>query len=176
MNPPAEPPPTIAIRRKFHIGTGRTGHRVVRDTAPPAPAPGHSSAGHIPRLSRLMALALRFEQLIREGTVHNQANLARLAHISRARVTQIMDLLLLAPEIQAEILFLPPLERGKDLITERCLRRIISKLDWDQQRSAWSSPSIKTSAKGRMDSNPMKMAGSPRGPEPKGVERHRGSR
>ena len=120
MNPPAETPPTVTLRRKFHIGTGRTGHRVVRDTAPPAPPP----EGHIPRISRLMALAIRFEQLIRDGTVHDQADLARLAHISRARVTQIMDLLLLAPEIQEEILFMPVVERGKDLITERCMRRI----------------------------------------------------
>ena len=109
MNQLTENPPTVAIRRKFHIGTGRTGHRVVRDIAPPAPPP----EGHIPRISRLMALAIRFEQLIRDGTVHDQADLARLAHISRARVTQIMDLLLLAPEIQEGILFLSPVESGK---------------------------------------------------------------
>ena len=60
-----------------------------------------------------MALALRFEQLIRDGTVHDQADRARLSHISRARVTQIMDLLLLAPEIQEEILFLPPVAVGR---------------------------------------------------------------
>ena len=37
MNQLTQNPPTVAIRRKFHIGTGRTGHRVVRDTAPPTP-------------------------------------------------------------------------------------------------------------------------------------------
>ena len=113
MNPLTETPPTIALRRKFHIGTGRTGHRVVRDTAPPAPAPVQSSTGHIPRISRRMALAIRLEQLIRDGTVHDQADLARLAHISRVRVTQIMNLLLLAPEIQEEILFFPPVAVGR---------------------------------------------------------------
>ena len=143
MNPLTQNPPTVAIRRKFHIGTGRTGHRVVRDTAPPAPAPVQSTADLIPLIplipliSRLMALAIRFEQLIRNGTVHDQADLARLAHISRARVMQIMDLLLLAPEIQEEILFLPHVVRGKDLITERHMRQITAESSWQLQRNSW---------------------------------------
>lgn len=123
----------LTLRRKFHIATGRTGHRVVRDTAPPAPPP----AGRIPRISRLMALAIRFEQLIREGVVKDQADLARLAQITRARVTQIMDLLLLAPEIQEELLFLEPGEKGKDRVTERNLRHFASKLIWESQHDQW---------------------------------------
>ena len=79
----------------------------------------------------------RFEQLIRDGPVHNQADLARLAHISRARVTQIMDLLLLAPEIQEAILFLPPVERAKDLITERHMRRITRESSGMSQKVIW---------------------------------------
>lgn len=125
----------LTLRRKFHIASGRTGHRVVRDTAPPAPPP----PGRIPRISRLMALAIRFEQLIRDGVVKDQADLARLAQITRARVTQIMDLLLLAPEIQEEILFLPHVERGKDRITERGLRSVTSECDWRFQRGIWKS-------------------------------------
>lgn len=142
MNPLTQNPPTVAIRRKFHIGTGRTGHRVVRDTAPPAPPP----EGHIPRISRLMALAIRFEQLIRDGTVHDQADLARLAHISRARVTQIMDLLLLAPEIQEEILFLPPVEKGKDRITERRMRDLTAAASWLKQLCYWNEPTSRLEA------------------------------
>lgn len=124
----------LTLRRKFHIATGRTGHRVVRDTAPPAPPP----PGRIPRISRLMALAIRFEQLIRDGVVKDQADLARLAQITRARVTQIMDLLLLAPEIQEEILFLPTVEEGKDRITERLLRRINVEPSWLWQMGVWT--------------------------------------
>ncbi len=119
----------LTLRRKFHIATGRTGHREVRGTAPPVPPP----AGRIPRISRLMALAIRFEQLIRDGVVKDQADLARLAKITRARVTQVMDLLLLAPEIQEQILFLTPAEKAKDSITERSLRRITAKSSWDTQ-------------------------------------------
>jgi len=54
--------------------------------------------GRVPRVSRLMALAIRFEGLIRDGVVRNQAELARLEHVSRARVSQIMNLLNLAKD------------------------------------------------------------------------------
>ena len=141
MNQLTQNPPTVASRRNFPIGTGRTGHRVVRDTASLAPPPGHSPEGHIPRISRLLALAIRFEQLIRNGTVHNQADLARVAHISRAQVTQIMDLLLLAPEIQEEILFLPPVECGKDLVTERGVRSLSANPNWQRQADEWNARS-----------------------------------
>ena len=45
-------------------------------------------------------------------------------------MTQIMKLLDLAPEIQEQILFLP-LVKG---LNERNLRRIVSRIDWDEQR------------------------------------------
>jgi hypothetical protein len=86
-----------------------------------------------------MALAIRFDQLIREGAVADQAELARLGHVSRARVTQIMNLLNLAPDIQEELLFLPALEQGKDALTERDLRAISAELDWEIQRREWKT-------------------------------------
>ena len=67
-------------------------------------------------MTKIMALAIRFDQLIRDGEV---AELARVGHVSRARFTQIMNLLCLAPDIQEELLFLPTIERGRDAITER---------------------------------------------------------
>ena len=59
-----------------------------------------------------MALAIRFDQLLREGVVHNQSELAQLGHVSSARVSQIVNLLYLAPDIQEEILHLPPSQAG----------------------------------------------------------------
>lgn len=56
--------------------------------------------GRVPRIARLMALAIRFEQLISTGEVKDYAELARLGNVSRARITQIMNLRLLAPDIQ----------------------------------------------------------------------------
>ena len=80
-------------------------------------------SGRVPRISRLMALAIRFEQLVRDGTVRDYAELARLGHVSRARIAQITNLLNLAPDIQDEILSLPPTERGRDRKPSLSLRR-----------------------------------------------------
>jgi hypothetical protein len=64
----------------------------------------------IPRIARLMALAIRFEELVREGTIRDYAELARRGRVTRVRVTQIMKLLDLAPDIQEQIFFLPPIK------------------------------------------------------------------
>ena len=77
------------------------------------------------------------EKLIRDGEVRHYADMARLGHVSRARLSQIMDLLLLAPDIQEEILFLPPIENGHDPVHERQLREIVAVLDWGKQRRMW---------------------------------------
>jgi hypothetical protein len=82
-----------------------------------------------------MALAIRYEGLIRTGVIRDYADIARLGGVSRARVSQIMDLLNLAPEIQEEILFLPRTVSGRDRITERNLRSVICELDWNRQRA-----------------------------------------
>ena len=77
---------------------------------------------------------IRFEQLVRDGVVVDYAELARLGHVTRARMTQIMSLLQLAPDIQEEVLFLSPVTNGKDPITERDLRVIVAKVCWREQR------------------------------------------
>src|SRR5687768_9550205 len=88
----------------------------------------------IPRVARLMGLAIRFDELIRDGVVKDQAELASLGQVSRARVTQIMDLLNLAPEIQA-ILLTP----GEVLdLSERQLRPIAALACWEDQRRLWA--------------------------------------
>jgi hypothetical protein len=84
-----------------------------------------------------MALALRLERLIQTGEVADYADLARLGHVTRARVTQIMNLLNLAPDIQEELLFLPRTVKGRDHIRERHLRPIAAVLDWRKQRRMW---------------------------------------
>jgi hypothetical protein len=123
----------ITIQRKVHFGQGRRTRKELRhgDAAPAVPA------GRVPRVSRLMALAIRFDQLIRDGVVSDQAELARLGHVTRARLTQVMNLLCLAPDIQEELLFLPQTTNGRDPISERELRPIASTPDWRKQRRSW---------------------------------------
>ena len=84
----------------------------------------------IPRIARLMALAIRLEGLVREETVQNYAELAQLGRVTRARMTQITKLLQLAPDLQEQLLFLPKI-RG---LNERNLRGIVHELDWSVQR------------------------------------------
>ena len=94
--------------------------------------------GNVPRVSRLMALAIQFDGMIQRGEADDYATLARLGFVTRARMTQIMALLSLAPEIQEEILSLPRTVKGRDPITERDLRPITTTLDWEHQREMWA--------------------------------------
>ena len=91
----------------------------------------------IPRISRYMALAIHFEDLIRQGVVTDYADLARLGHVTRARVTQIMNLRLLAPEIQEELLFLEAITNRVDLIQLKRLQTIATDFNWEDQRKHW---------------------------------------
>jgi hypothetical protein len=86
----------------------------------------------------MLALAHRFDRLIREGTVVDQADLARLGHVSRARVTQVLTLMQLAPDIQEAILFLPRIQDGREVIQEHEIRPIAYTPDWKDQRIAWA--------------------------------------
>jgi hypothetical protein len=94
-------------------------------------------AERVPRVARLLALALKFEELIDSGQVSNYAALAQLARISRSRVTQMISLLNLAPDIQEEILFLGPEQAQRLGICEPSLRKLTATLLWSKQREQW---------------------------------------
>ena len=86
-----------------------------------------------------MALAIRLQQLVQARVIANYAALAQLGHVSRARVTQILNLLLLAPDIQEALLFLPRTERGRDPLHLRQLQRLALVADWKEQRKLWQA-------------------------------------
>lgn len=106
------------------------------------------NTGKLPRVTRLMALAIKFEGLVRDGVVRDYADLARLGFVTRARVTQIMNLLNLAPDVQEELLFLPKTMMGRDPVSERGLRRVTAIVRWDRQRKAWREEICKCPADG----------------------------
>jgi hypothetical protein len=93
--------------------------------------------GRVPRVSRQMALALRFDELVRTGQVARYSALASLCHVTRARVSQIVSLLHLAPDIQEALLFLPLTVRGRDPIILADLMPIAACYDWRKQRRLW---------------------------------------
>ena len=84
-----------------------------------------------------MALAIRFGHLMRSGEVTSYAELARLGRVTRARMTQVMALLGLAPDLQEEILFLGSSAPDRGARHLRQVRPIAAVLDWSQQRRLW---------------------------------------
>ena len=122
----------FTITRNFHTTRRRDGQQHLR----PGPSP-ETPQGKIPRISRLMSLAIHCDELLRTGQITNQSELARYAQITPARLTQILMLLNLAPDIQEQILFLPRTNAGRGEIQEKIVRRIAMELDWRTQRTMW---------------------------------------
>jgi hypothetical protein len=126
----------LTVTRPIHFSMAGRGRRQINS----GPAPVRDTPnGRVPRISRLMALAIHFDHLLATGGVRDQADLARLGHVTRARVTQIMNLLYLAPDIQEALLHLPRVTTGHDPVPERQVRHIIAMPDWEHQRTAWKS-------------------------------------
>ncbi len=124
----------ITVKRKVQITRVAHGRRRVTKWK------GDSNSvesGRVPRVSRLMALAIRLERLLITGEVSDVSELARLSHVSQPRMSQILNLALLAPDIQEELLFLPRVTAGKPPIHEKMLRTIVVQTDWDKQRQMW---------------------------------------
>ena len=124
----------ITVKQKIEFSRDKTRRR--RAETKPATATD-VLPGRIPRISKLMALAIRFDGLLREGQVTDQSELARLAKVTQPRMTQILNLTLLAPEIQEELLHLPRVVEGREPIHEKMLRPISAEIDWDAQRDMW---------------------------------------
>jgi len=121
------------VTRQIHFAC-KTRRKVIKPGPPPEPPVPN---GRIPRLSKLMALAIRFDQMLANGQVASMSELACLAHVTQPRMTQIMNLLHLAPDIQEQLLNLPPVKAGEDPITERDIRVVIRERDWSNQRRRW---------------------------------------
>lgn len=123
----------LTVTKQVHFHCAKRGRKVI--------AEGHAEQapdlGSVPRVSRLMALAIHMEDLVRQRAVSDYSELSRLAHVSRARITQIMNLLHLAPDIQEELLRLPRSDGGRDPIREKMVRSITAVPDWRKQRRMW---------------------------------------
>ncbi len=123
----------MTIEHVVHFGRSRKRKTIHTGPDPTTDLP----SGRVPRISRLVALAIRMDRLLANGEVADYAELARLGQVSRARVSQVMSLLSLAPDIQEALLCLPPTESGRDPIREHMVRPIAATLDWKRQRPMW---------------------------------------
>jgi hypothetical protein len=113
----------------------KSGKRTAKTIVEAGIQPEQPMPSRLPRITKMMALAIRLDHLIKSGQVTDQAELARVGHVSRARLTQIMDLNLLAPDIQEEILNTK--SDAKPKILERDLLKLTREFSWNAQRQIW---------------------------------------
>jgi hypothetical protein len=126
----------VTIKRKLNVSVASRGRIAIRPHDPDAEPPRPRPSSKLPRISRLMALAIRFNEMIRTGEASDMIELARLGHVTQPRMSQIMALNQLAPDIQEALLNLPA-TKGKPDIHEKRLRPIAAMLTWKEQRAAW---------------------------------------
>ena len=110
--------------------------RVVSAVPPWRSKPKRTQEPRTPRVAELLRKAIEWRTLLTSGAVSNQAALARREGLTRARVTQILGLLRLAPKIQHHILSMPDMI-GRPSITERALRRVTRLEQLGAQRQAF---------------------------------------
>jgi hypothetical protein len=123
------------VTRQVHFARRGPGARKEFEAGPHPTTP--IVQGRVPRVARLMALALRCQELLAEGVLASRAELAALGRVTRARVSQILNLLNLAPDLQETLLFLPRTLGRRDALILRQLQPIASTLDWGEQRRLW---------------------------------------
>ena len=111
------------------------GFRQPRTAEPPRPDRTVPPA-RLPRVTRLLALAIKYQGMVSRGELCDYADIARLGYITRARATQVMNLLHLAPDIQEELIFVD-VTRNPAEITERDLRLVAAAVYWKEQRKLW---------------------------------------
>ena len=129
---------TLTVTVPLHFHREFKGRKAATATRDPMPLP----LGRVPRLARLLALAHKLDELVRSGEVTDHGELARLGHVSPARICQYMTLLHLAPAIQEYLLFLAVSQVSP--ISEADLRRIAREPRWDRQRALFDSLLVRT--------------------------------
>ena len=127
------------ITKSIHFDRNGKQNELHEGEAPTPPTPGR-----VPRVTKLMALAIRLEKLVREGALRNYAEVAKLGHVTRARATQIMNLNCLAPNIQELILTADPELLAR--LSDRKLRPLAAELDWSKQHAMFDAITAECSA------------------------------
>ncbi len=122
-----------------HILKGSLFRRRGRDVKltdkppPPKPEPVRRPA----KVAQQLALAHHLQAAIDRGELADRAALARTLGFTRARITQLMELLLLAADLQEQVLKLEAVD-GVEPMSERTLRAVAQAGLWPEQREAWT--------------------------------------
>lgn len=131
--------PTTETPNDRHILTGtlfrRRSSRVTLTETPPLPKP--EPVRRPAKVARMLALAHHLQGAVDRGLVADRAAVARKLGLTRARVTQLLDLLLLAPDLQEAALRLEAVD-GWDPMSEKTLRAVAHAGTWAEQRAAWA--------------------------------------
>ena len=117
---------------KLHRTQRGHGKTFVEGPPSPPPAPVRRPA----RVAVMLALSHKIQDAIDRGVVRDRAEVARRLGLTRARVTQMMDLTLLAPDLQEQILFAEAVD-GIEPFHERVLRKFSRRSAWTAQRDGW---------------------------------------
>ena len=128
----------IKVKTKLNVNIKARGRKVISSVTEVDLNDGGPVPPKLHRVTKLMALAIRFQEMLRTGQAHDLTDLARMGKVSQPRMSQIMGLNLLAPDIQRALLDLPPQGRGKPFLHEKRIRPITAILDWTEQRRAWA--------------------------------------
>jgi len=150
----AAPEAPVRVEFRVQFSGGPKGRRQAAVTQPPAspeqdssasstssPAPEpvkKASLNRVPKIIKLLVLGHHFENLIREGVVKHYAEIARLTGLSRARVTQVANLTLLAPSIQEDLLIMLSEYAAGKTPTDHRIRLLVASLDWKDQQRVWT--------------------------------------
>jgi hypothetical protein len=127
----------ISVKRRIEVKNTPTGKRLVVASAAPRPEPPPLEV-KVASVARLLALAIHLEGQIRAGAVRDQTALARQLKVTQPRMTQIMNLTLLSPSIQRQVLALKDVKGKRDRVNERRLRRIAGEPCWSRQAEMWA--------------------------------------
>lgn len=125
----------ITVKRKVEVKLVTRSRKTIVPAAEPRP----ERQGRIPRISRLMALAIQFEEMLQTGEVPDATELASLYNVTQPRMSQIRALTLLAPDLQETLLNLPRETTGRSQIHEKCLRPLCAEVDFARQRAMWKA-------------------------------------
>lgn len=133
----------ITVHKKLSITNVNKGRKKLKPKREPASEP----LAQVPRISRLMALAIKYQGMLDRGEVSGITELARLCHVTQPRMSQILNLNLLAPEIQEELLFNQLFETAKPTVHEKKLRAVCAQTDWSVQRREFTQYHARSSGK-----------------------------